>query len=181
MAADEVDRDFPEQREILDGIPIPHPAVIFLEGDVENPVQAILNLPMPADRCCQDLRVLGAAGQEVANVGFDLTRPIDLTDGFHGQDGLQAGPVAQRFQRGSIRADEHAAPDQAAVAIIKFVMDRPVEGRAAETGRGAKLLDSSEFLPLVRLERHQIIRPSLEDSGGDRPLAAHRIQGDDRP
>jgi hypothetical protein len=36
MAADEVDRDFPEQREILDGIPIPHPAVIFLEGDVEN-------------------------------------------------------------------------------------------------------------------------------------------------
>jgi hypothetical protein len=38
MAADEVDRDFAQQREILDGIPIPHPAVIFLEGDVENPV-----------------------------------------------------------------------------------------------------------------------------------------------
>ena len=93
MAADEVDRDFPEQREILDGIPIPHPAVIFLEGDVENPVQAILNLPVPADRCCQALRVLGAAGQEVADVGFDLTRPIDLTDGFHGQDGLQAGQL----------------------------------------------------------------------------------------
>jgi len=36
MAADEVDRDFPEQREILDGIPIPHPAVIFLEGDVNG-------------------------------------------------------------------------------------------------------------------------------------------------
>jgi len=24
--------------ENLDGVPIPHPAVIFLEGDVENPV-----------------------------------------------------------------------------------------------------------------------------------------------
>jgi len=147
----------------------------------ENPVQAVLNLPMPADRCCQDLRVLSAAGQEAPDGGFGLTRPIDLTNGFHGQDGLQAGPVAQRFQRGSIRADKHAAPDQAAVAIIKFVIDRPVEGRAAETGCCAKLLDSGEFLPLVRLERHQIIRPSLEDSGGDRPLAAHRIQGDDRP
>ena len=56
MAADEVDRDFPQQREILDGIPIPHPAVIFLEGDVENPVQAVLNLPMPADRLRQNLR-----------------------------------------------------------------------------------------------------------------------------
>ena len=147
----------------------------------ENSVQAILNLPVPADRCCQDLQGIGAAGQEVAEVGFGLARPIDMTDGFHSQDGLQAGPVAQRFQRGSIRADEHAAPNQAAVAIIKFVMDRPVERRAAETGRDAKLLDSGEFLPLVGFEHHQIISPSLEDPGGDRPLAAHRIQGDDRP
>jgi len=103
MAADEVDRDFAQQREILNGILIPHPAVIFLEGEVKNPMQAILNLPMPADRLCQDLRVIGTAGQEVADVGFDLIRPIDLTDGFHGQDGLQAGPVAQRFQRGRLR------------------------------------------------------------------------------
>jgi hypothetical protein len=35
--------------ENLDGVPIPHPAVIFLEADVENPVQAILN-PVLADR-----------------------------------------------------------------------------------------------------------------------------------
>jgi hypothetical protein len=31
MAADEIDRDFPPRREILDGIPIPHPAVITLQ------------------------------------------------------------------------------------------------------------------------------------------------------
>ena len=95
-----------------------------------------------------------------------------MTDGFHGQDGLQAGPVAQRFQLGSVRADEHAAPNQAAVAIIKFVMDWPVEGRAAETGRGAKLLDSGEFLPLVGLERHEIISPSLEDPGWRSPAGS---------
>jgi len=45
------------------------------------------------------------------------------------------------------------------MAIIKFVMDWPVKGRAVETGRGAKLLDSGEFLPLVGLERHEIISP----------------------
>jgi hypothetical protein len=43
MAADEIDRDFPEQREILDGVPVPDPAVIFVEGDVEHPVQAVLD------------------------------------------------------------------------------------------------------------------------------------------
>ena len=147
----------------------------------DNPVQAILNLPVPADRLCQDLRVIGAAGQKIADVGFDLTRPIDLAAAFHRQDGLPAGPVAQRFQGGSIRADKHAAPDQPAMAIIECVMNRPVKGRAAETGRGATLLDSGEFLPLVGFEHHQIISPSLEDPGGDRPLAAHRVQGDNRP
>ena len=151
MAADQVDRDFPQQREILDGVPIPHPAVIFLEGDVENPVQAILNLPVPAHRCCQDLRGIGAAGQKIADVGFGLTRPIDMMDGFHSQDGLQAGPVAQRFQPGSIRADEHAAPNQAAVAIIKFVMDRPVERRAAEQVVAQSSWTAVNFFPWLAL------------------------------
>jgi hypothetical protein len=31
MAADKIDHDFPPRREILDGTPIPHPAVITLQ------------------------------------------------------------------------------------------------------------------------------------------------------
>jgi hypothetical protein len=31
------------------------------------------------------------------------------------------------------------------MAIIEFVMERPVNGQAAETGRGTKLLNSGEF------------------------------------
>src|SRR5215472_9537745 len=82
MAADEVDRDFPEQREILDGGTNSNPAVIFFEDDVEHPVQAILNLPMPAESFGQVLRVSGTAGQEVADVGFGLTCSVDAANAF---------------------------------------------------------------------------------------------------
>ena len=54
MAADEIDRDFPQQREILDGIPIPHPAVINPSAMITAPdfpvtltVSAFVEMDMP--------------------------------------------------------------------------------------------------------------------------------------
>src|SRR5271156_1744164 len=178
MAADKVDRDFTEQREILHGVAIPYPAVIFVEGNVEHPVQAVFDLPMPADCFRQDFWLIRAAGQEVANFGLRLAGPVDAADGFHGQDRFQARPVAQRFQPCGVGADEYPAPDKATMTIIEFVMERSVNGRAAEAGRGTKLLNSGEFLSLVRLQRHEIISLFLEDLGSNRPLASHRIQCD---
>ena len=49
MTADKVDRDFAEQREVLHGFAISYLAVVFIEGDVQHPVQAVFDLPMPAD------------------------------------------------------------------------------------------------------------------------------------
>jgi hypothetical protein len=179
MATDKIDRDFTEQREILHGVAISYPVVTFVEGNVEHPMQAVLDLPMAADRCRQDFWLLRAAGQEVANFDLRLAGPVDGADGFYGQDRFQARPVARWFQLCGVGADKYSTPDKATLAIIEFVMERPVNGRAAETGRGTMLLNSSEFLSLVRLERHEIISLFLEDLGGNRPLAPHRIQCDD--
>jgi hypothetical protein len=43
MAADEIDRDFPQQREILDGIPIPRPAVINPSAMITAPDFPVTN------------------------------------------------------------------------------------------------------------------------------------------
>src|SRR3954469_12757512 len=53
----------------------------------------------------QDLGVITAAGQKIADLRFDLAGAIDTADGFHRQHGAQPGPSAQRFQTGSLRAD----------------------------------------------------------------------------
>ncbi len=111
MAANEIDRDLSERGEVLDSFPIPDPAVIFIEDDVHHPVEAVLDLPMPADRFRQNFWLVGTAGQEVADVGFGLAGPVDAADGLHGQNGFETWPIAERFQRRGIWADEHAAPD----------------------------------------------------------------------
>ena len=78
MAANEIDGDFLEQSDVLDSVPIPDPAVIFVEGDVEHPGQAIVGLPMSADRLRRDFRLVGTAGQEVADFRFGFAGPVEL-------------------------------------------------------------------------------------------------------
>lgn len=128
MAANEIDCDLSEQGEVLDSFPVPYPAVIVIEGDVEHPVQAILDLPMPADRFRQDFWLVGTAGQEIAGVGFGLAGPVDAADGLLGQNDFETRPIAERFQRRGIWADEHASSDKATMAIIELFVDRPMSG-----------------------------------------------------
>jgi hypothetical protein len=49
-----------------------HPAVILTEGDVENPMQAVLDAPVAADGLGQDGRIVVAAGEEVADLSSTL-------------------------------------------------------------------------------------------------------------
>jgi hypothetical protein len=57
-----------------------HPAVIFSEGDVENPMQAVLDAPVAADGSSQDGRIIAAAGEEVADLSLGLAGAIDAAD-----------------------------------------------------------------------------------------------------
>jgi hypothetical protein len=67
-----------------------------------------------------------------------------VTEGFHGGDSLQGRPVGERLKRS----------DQAAMAVVKFVMDWPLNGRAPEAGRRTELLDNGEFqAPLAAILR----------------------------
>ena len=54
-----------------------HPAVIFPEADVENPMQGVLDAPVQADGLGQDGRIVVAAGEEVADLSLDLVGAID--------------------------------------------------------------------------------------------------------
>src|SRR4051812_39343404 len=107
--------------------------------------------PMPADCLDQDLGIIAAAGQEIADLRFDLARAVDPADGFHRQHGAQPGPSAQRFQTGGLRAGEHTPTDQAAMAV-EGVEDRPARGAAGETVLLTTLPDRQKRLALIGLE-----------------------------
>src|SRR5215212_4719289 len=126
-----------------------------------------------------DLGVIAAAGQEIADLRFDLAGAVDTANGFHRQHGAQPGPSAQRFQTGSLRADEHTPTNQAAMAVIEGIEDRPAGGAAGETVLLITRPYRQKRLALVGLEDQQIIGVPFQDPAGDRLLAAHGIQSHD--
>src|SRR5215210_8722167 len=69
---DQVDGDLAQESQVASCRPIPHTAVILTEGDIQDPMEPIFEGPMPADCLDQDLGVIAAAGQEIADLRFDL-------------------------------------------------------------------------------------------------------------
>src|SRR4051812_39073794 len=80
VSADEVEGDFAQEGEVAGGGAVAHPAVILTEGDVENPMQGVLNAPVAADGLDQDGGIVAAAREEVADLGLDLTGAGDAAD-----------------------------------------------------------------------------------------------------
>src|SRR3954454_1793744 len=112
-------------------------------------MEPILYGPMPADCLDQDSGIIVATCQEVADLRFDLAGAVDTANGFHCQHGAQPGPSAQRFQIGSLRADEHTPADQAAMAVVEGIEDRPARGAAGEAVLLTTLLYRQKRLALI--------------------------------
>src|SRR5437764_13965898 len=73
---DQVESDLANKSEVARSRPVAHPAVILTEGDVQHPMQRVLNTPVPADRPDQDSGIIVAACQEVADLGLDRARAV---------------------------------------------------------------------------------------------------------
>src|SRR3954468_22693010 len=125
VSGDEIESDLAQEGEVAGGGAVAHPAVILMEGDVENPVQGVLDAPVPADRPDQDGGIIAAAGEEVAGLGLDFAGTVDAADRLDRQHGAEIGPVAQLLELSDGRAHEDASADQAAVALVEGVEHRP--------------------------------------------------------
>src|SRR3954454_983997 len=134
-----------------------YPAVILTETDVENPMQGILDGPVPADGSTQDGRIVVTAGEEVADLGFDLVGAVDAADCLDRQQRAQIGPFVQRLKLSDGRTREDASANQAAVAVIKGVESRPAAGTAAEAGTFEIPLRGLEGAAVIGLQRQEVV------------------------
>src|SRR5215210_7983383 len=87
-----------QEGEVAGGRAVAHATVILTEGDVEHPMQRVLDAPVPADGLDQDGGIIATAGEEVAGLGLDLAGAGDATDRLDRQHGAEIGPVAQRLE-----------------------------------------------------------------------------------
>ena len=76
VPGDQVESDLAKKSEVARSRPVAHAAVILTEGDVQHPMQRVLNAPMPADRPDQDSGIIIAACQEIADLGLAGERAL---------------------------------------------------------------------------------------------------------
>src|SRR3954469_16441935 len=157
IGGNKVESDFAEQGEVAGGGAMAHSAIIFSEGDIENPVQSILDAPVAADGLGQDGRIVVAAGEEVADLSFGLIGAVDAADRLDRQQGAQIGPFVQRLELSADRAHENASANQAAVAFVKGVACRPAAAAAAEAGTFEMSTCGLKGTAVVGLQRQQIV------------------------
>src|SRR4051794_23678 len=115
----QVESDLAKKGEVARSRPVAHPAVILTDGDVQPPMQRVLNPPVPADRPHQDGGSVAAACQEVTDLGPDRAGAVDAPDRLDGQNRAQVGPAVQGLQVLDRRGHEDAPANQATVALVK--------------------------------------------------------------
>src|SRR5215217_8466472 len=98
VSSDEVEGDLAQEGEVAGSGAVAHATVVLAEGDVEDPVQRVLDAPVPADGLDQDGGIVAAAGEEAADLGLNLASAGDAADRLHRQHRAQLGPAAQGLE-----------------------------------------------------------------------------------
>src|SRR3954447_8027616 len=94
----QVEGDLAKKSEVARSRPVAHPAVILAEGDVQHPMQRVLNAPVPADRRDQDSGIIVAACQEIADLGRNRAGAVDAPDRLDCENRPQVRPAVQGLE-----------------------------------------------------------------------------------
>src|SRR3954454_8924162 len=179
VSGDQVESDLAKESEVARSRPVAHAAVILAEGDVQHPMQRVLNTPVPADRPDQDSGIIIAACQEVADLGLDRAGAVDAPDRLHRQNRPQVRPAVQGLEVLDRRGHEDAPTDQATVALVKGVEHWSPLASPAKTGLLELLPHSPQVPAVIALASQEIVGALGPDLRGDVLLAAHGVQRHD--
>ena len=117
MLLQQADREAAEPGEIVGQMPLARPALVFVERDVEHPVQGIFDAPMPADGLSKSTPTHVAADDEVADIAA-LAAVTVCCDADHHADRLDAGPLFLQRKAGRQLDEIVVSSIDAAVAFV---------------------------------------------------------------
>lgn len=186
LLAEEIAGEVAQHRQILGPVADADPTFVLAEGHVEDPVDTILDPPVPADDPPEGCRVASPAEQVVARLdadrGADPTLALDQADGASARPGMALVEVGD----GRRVADGPVAPRLDAPVVLldrrpMVMVGRGVVGEGGGTGLGEHLGDRGVRRRMVVLQRQRVIGTLADDLGGDGGLAAQRVDGHRRP
>src|SRR3954462_1834856 len=143
--------------EVARSRPVAHPAVVLTEGDVQHPMQRVLNAPVPADRPHQDGGIIVAAREKVADLGPDRAGAVDAPDRLDRQNRTQVRPAVQGLEILDRRGHEDAPAVQAAVPLVKGVEHWPPLASPTKAGALEMRAHSPKGAAVIGLEYQEVV------------------------
>lgn len=171
VCPDEVQHHLLEQGEVLECVILADHAVILTETDIEHPVKPVFNAPVRTNGVRQ-LRCTERSGTDVvALFQFgDLFANDPLRD--DAANRLAAGPQRRVDFRA---AGGHPAQRHHDSTVVSIDVLEPV---AAGLGIADEIAHPLVQRGLIARHREQIVRPLVDDLGGNVMLAAHGVDAD---
>ena len=153
-------------------------AGVFVEDDIQAPVQAVLDSPMAPHRMGKALGVAGAGSDEDTPLhGPAILGPAFAFDQANAAPGAPSRGVGQGVRLFGDPIPAHLQTSVVLVGLLGVVvhdMGELTRGRGGE-----ELLDLLVQRRLIALEAKDVIAALRDDLRGDLGLAAHRIDGHD--
>lgn len=146
---------------------------IFVECDIQHPVQVVFDRPMRAYCLRQTVRIVGGqAGNEVTRLRAPA-RGVFLAAG-NGEDAVQSRPAMTFAQLGNVVGCGNSPGFQATV----FGIDAKRHGLGCQ--RRLKVgFDILQQTPLIAFQAQHVVAALANDLFGDFLLTTHGIDGDD--
>src|SRR5262245_11368669 len=173
-------RHAPEHRQVLSRVAGPGPALVLAEHHVQDPVQPVLDAPVPPDRGGELPRADGGAADEV--VPLLAVRPFDPALAVDHHHRLEVLPLALGPQ--PLRVVDHRVRPLLPAAVAGLLADVGVETHRREVLLAGLVEAGGDVRVqrrLVLLDRQHVVAFLLADLGSDPLLAAHGVDGGDGP
>jgi len=121
LLTQQIERNVPRSSHIFGSMVLPDAAAVFIEGDVQRPMELILNIPMLANHGDEG----GGRPHQTGNVDAIVTRDRRLlmrhTNRFDDNHGLETRPLRQLRQGSNVSDSPDSSPYRAAVRVIKGI------------------------------------------------------------
>ena len=175
----QIQGDVPQRHHIFGGMVRPDTAAVFIERDVQRPMELILDVPMLANHRDEGGGRAADAGNIDTIITGDWCTSIGRTNSFHDNHRLQIRPLRELRDGCKVWYGPYSSSYGAAMGIIEGIKE--ILGGAP----GELMFDVLMEVPfdsrigffVIALQGQEIVptlRPDLASDGG---LTAHRING----
>jgi hypothetical protein len=177
LLTQQIERNVPRSRHIFGGMVLPDAATVFIERDVQRPMELVLNIPMLANHRDENSRRPYEARNVDAIVTGDGSARVGRPNRFDDNHCLEIWPFRQLRKGREVRYGPYASPHRAAVRVIEGIKETlaGTPGQVVFDMLMKVLFDRGIGLFVVPLQGQEIVAVLITDVRRDGRLTAHGI------